>query len=1233
MGKDGSMSSVRVHVAAFGKHPGWDDHIEEIGLDCDALVRAKRVLYAEGIAGNIDSGSWERLGEGQALPGFRHAFYWRLPEGLLVGRMWASKDGKGRSKYPMCVCGLVEGMPAAWSIATIMPLLEQIEGKVTQTNAAELVRLSIGEARRALEERAAVAFADGASTDTGADAALLARLLTDPTMTGGDSATSGVTRVMYEVDREMAAFRPPTGSMRLSRSVAESPPAQHLRVPRVLKEGGEGVLGWLTLLGQELSDAAPILVFEALGQSYLDIIVGEPKPPQLFCIRATPKGLALTSDVPYTIDATFAAGVESRVKDWREGKLRRTRAATKGAPSGGATGDPGVRSGGKKGLLIGAGVVAVVAVVVLFVLSRGGGSDEPSPAPGPYGSGSNAVKPDETPRIVPKPPPSTISDVGSGDPRAGWGFEALVSRTREMLAILEREAAEEGRTVDPALRQRVDRAADKEEKFIRTATFNPSGRDRLIADMRGVEGEVATVAGEAEALLAETYGRIRAFTEGVAASPKVSAPPMRAAWAAGMRGIDPSKGWKAARARVEALSAALVQAESGLTSLSAGPIPTLSEANMGVVNQVFESKREDAIRSAADGVVAGDAGKTEEARTSLQSWARGASGLLDKAARVEGMLARGLRADEPDEAGVTITAALADMRADPAWKDLGVALGPLATRCDRLAKLSGEQNHAALLAAIREAKGELSRVRASEVVTAWRLLDGTGWPGTAEELAIAAKVLPEEVRAVLGRLEDADRRAALTREATRTGAQMWSRWAKSSLTDEAMIRAGMAAMAPLGAGEAELAGLPTWAKYNLARHAFAQAVEAAAGKSGAARDAAQRAAMDEFVAKVQGLDVATGGAPAALLAALEPLRGRGAELDLGKLGPGAAGWIMEDGTAGDRVAYTLRHGGNTHRVEFRRIEPASGDDVSFLATTEVSVGQFAGAIDAAGKWAEFKTALPSSDTGGLDMRRGPRAWVWNDGKIVPSPIGDGDTSAGWLRGSPSMAGKAYYPEGMKIDPPTWDSPMQQVSARAAMLMARLAGCRLPTPGEWKTAQGGGVGATNRRDATWKRAFDHIKALDASDREYPSSNVFRPAGRPIPPITDDKPAVEGDDGVLWFQGALGGESQGEFRNLIGNVAEIVFEDAGAMDAVPATLADIEKLIGRGEKVRVIGASALSPGEIKPEEAIAVSGTQVGGWWSDVGFRLAFSAPREAGAAGAGDRIKSALASNGYLSGKQ
>src|SRR5438477_458719 len=97
-----------VYLATFGKHPGWNDHIDDLGLDTDDLVNAKRLLYMQGINQNIDAASWENLEPGKRIDSFRHDFLWHMPAGvggdaecLIAGRMWSSVDGKGRDKYPM----------------------------------------------------------------------------------------------------------------------------------------------------------------------------------------------------------------------------------------------------------------------------------------------------------------------------------------------------------------------------------------------------------------------------------------------------------------------------------------------------------------------------------------------------------------------------------------------------------------------------------------------------------------------------------------------------------------------------------------------------------------------------------------------------------------------------------------------------------------------------------------------------------------------------------------------------------------------------------------------------------------------------------------------------------------------------------------------------------------------------------------------------------------------------
>jgi hypothetical protein len=75
----------RAYVGAFGKHPGWDDHIDDIGLETEYLTELKRCLYIEGIGGNIDSGAWQRLETELHAQPFEHQFVWLRGDDILVG--------------------------------------------------------------------------------------------------------------------------------------------------------------------------------------------------------------------------------------------------------------------------------------------------------------------------------------------------------------------------------------------------------------------------------------------------------------------------------------------------------------------------------------------------------------------------------------------------------------------------------------------------------------------------------------------------------------------------------------------------------------------------------------------------------------------------------------------------------------------------------------------------------------------------------------------------------------------------------------------------------------------------------------------------------------------------------------------------------------------------------------------------------------------------------------------
>jgi hypothetical protein len=192
--------------------------------------------------------------------------------------------------------------------------------------------------------------------------------------------------------------------------------------------------------------------------------------------------------------------------------------------------------------------------------------------------------------------------------------------------------------------------------------------------------------------------------------------------------------------------------------------------------------------------------------------------------------------------------------------------------------------------------------------------------------------------------------------------------------------------------------------------------------------------------------------------------------------------------------------------------------------------------------------------------------------------------------------------------PSRRQPMQYVSAKAAMLAASLAGCRLPTAGEWTAAyksveQHVGV---NLRDRSWRLELEHLNRLGLNKRCRPDAGMFTPAGeQPSDAVWKRADESELNDGILWFREVPPNPSV--FVDLVGNMAEMVSDD--------------------GAKVGVIGGSALSPPDRDVRVAFPLAAEQLGGGFCDVGFRLAFSEP------GVGvERLKDAVAGGWYLVGR-
>lgn len=288
-----NLTSERIFVAAFGKHPGWDDHVDDIGLETNIVVTVKRMLYVQGIGGNVDSGSWDKLEKDQLVEEFKHEFFWYIDGDLIVGRMWSSQDGKGRKSYPFVVCVQCLKLPAKWIFENVLPQLEQIESKCTATTSAIDVRMVIQSARQELRQLAR--RFDRLQSPVAKYPDALAKLAERPEMGPNQE---GLFRILYHIDREVGRHRANSASSMALRSTS-------LRIPTSPDTMLESIILWSRFLLERFGTNVPVLILMPLRNNWMDIIIGEPTELQIYCLRASLKVIPLTSSIPYNMDSEF----------------------------------------------------------------------------------------------------------------------------------------------------------------------------------------------------------------------------------------------------------------------------------------------------------------------------------------------------------------------------------------------------------------------------------------------------------------------------------------------------------------------------------------------------------------------------------------------------------------------------------------------------------------------------------------------------------------------------------------------------------------------------------------------------------------------------------------------------------------------------------------------------------------------------------------------------------------
>ena len=303
----------RLYLGVFGKHPGWDDHIEDIGIDTDCLINVKRMLYFQGIEGNIQAGSWKELDENQRLDGYRHLFVWLRGNDVVIGRMWSSSDGKGRTEYPMVVCGQCCNLRLAWITDVMLPRLEKIERQCKATTSAADVQRIIADAY--MELKSLIPRQPSESSKFLPDFGVLTRLANRPEM-GPDH--TGLHRILYHIEREMAAYR--IAGTDTSANASFSPPPVHLRVPVCADTRARAVLLWTNTLFTRIDPNTNVLLLLPQDETWVDIVVGEPSTMEFYCLRASLEAIPLTSSIPYDLNSDFVERAETLIDNSRSGK-------------------------------------------------------------------------------------------------------------------------------------------------------------------------------------------------------------------------------------------------------------------------------------------------------------------------------------------------------------------------------------------------------------------------------------------------------------------------------------------------------------------------------------------------------------------------------------------------------------------------------------------------------------------------------------------------------------------------------------------------------------------------------------------------------------------------------------------------------------------------------------------------------------------------------------------------
>lgn len=369
----------RVSLCALGKHPGWNDHIEDFGHTSDVLAKLRSFFYVEGVGGLVESAELIKYEEEGNLQEFGHSYLWSRGNQAILGRLWQSSDGVGRTRYPMILACAMNGISLEEGTELALKQLEILENACRETKNAEDVRNLLSSNRICIEELL---------TKSSTDDDILKSY--SPTYSNDFSACNftdeEIARVYYQLWNLNSGFASKALGANALEGYRGNP---HFRVPAGTLESERALLFWTTFFRSQIDPKIPIVVFHNRVTDFCDVILGRPTVSDLLPLRVNLEVFPFTTEVPFGLDDDFkdyCATCNERIKQFdgtedlsstsifrfseqkRSGAVEDQSAAAQGLSE--------VKNELKKPLVLTGGIAFIVLLIVITYLVFSGGDDD-----------------------------------------------------------------------------------------------------------------------------------------------------------------------------------------------------------------------------------------------------------------------------------------------------------------------------------------------------------------------------------------------------------------------------------------------------------------------------------------------------------------------------------------------------------------------------------------------------------------------------------------------------------------------------------------------------------------------------------------------------------------------------------------------------------------------------------------------------------------------------------------